>query len=199
VRESELEVNAMGVVIADLPDDPASSREITVRNNLILDSGLYEHAAPTESPWPYLAHGAGVLVLAAADVELAGNVIEGNRSAGVLVLSWATLVDTAGAPAPPPDYDGHPTLVHAHDDAFLENGFDPSGFALSGVLARTGLDALGDVVWDGAADPAMLCVRPDPNAASTFLDLDARGGFATISSEPSAHDCAHPGHGLVLP
>lgn len=199
VRESELEVNGIGIVVADLPEGEETARAISVRNNLVIDSGLFEQAAPPESPWPYLAQGTGVLVLAADDVELAGNAIEGNRAAGVLVLSWSTLVETAGAPAAPPGYDGDATLVHAHDDTFLENGFDPSGAALAGVLSRTSLDALADVVWDGAGDPSTLCARPSPDAASTFLDLDANEGFVTVSSELAAHDCEHPGHGLVLP
>jgi parallel beta-helix repeat protein len=199
VRESELEVNGIGVLVADLPSDAAAAREITVRNNLVIDSGFIEQAAPIGSPWPYLPHGVGVLVLAADDVELAGNAIEGNRAAGVLVLSWGTLDELAGAPPGPAGYDGDPSLIHAHDDTFLENGFDPSDEALVPLLTRTMLEELGDVVWDGAAEPTALCARPSPDAASTFLDLDARDGFATVSTDPAAHDCMHPGHALILP
>lgn len=199
VRESEIEVNGIGVVVADLPSDPRATRSIVVRNSLVLDSGLFDHPAPAEAPWPHLPQGTGVLVLSADDVELSGNAIEGNRAAGVLLLSWSTLVATAGAPEAPAGHDGDPALFHAHDDTFLENGFDPSGQALSGLLERVVLEELADLVWDGAGDPASICLRPSPDSASTFLDLDARGGFTTVSSELSPHECEHPGHGLVLP
>lgn len=199
VRESELEVNGIGVLIVDRPSDPGAAREITVRNNLIIDGGLFEQTAPAGTPWDYLPLGVGVLILAADDVELAGNAIEGNRAAGVLVLSWGTLSELAGAPAGPAGYDGDPSRIHAHDDTFLENGFDPSDEALATLLSRTMLEELADVVWDGATDPAALCARPSPDAASTFLDLDARDGFVTVSADPAPHDCMHPGHALILP
>lgn len=199
VRESELEVNGIGVLVADLPSEPATTREITVRNNLVIDGGLLEQAAPDGAPWQYLPQGVGVLVLAADDVELAGNAIEGNRAAGVLVLSWRTLEELAGAPAGPAGFDGDASLIHAHDDTFLENGFDPSDEALAPLLTRTMLEELADLVWDGATEAGALCARPSPDSASTFLDLDARDGFATVSTDPSAHDCMHPGHALVLP
>ncbi|HEY8429545.1 MAG TPA: right-handed parallel beta-helix repeat-containing protein, partial [Sandaracinaceae bacterium] len=39
VRESEIEINGIGVLVADLPSDPRTTRSIVVRNSLVLDSG----------------------------------------------------------------------------------------------------------------------------------------------------------------
>src|SRR5690606_6493595 len=133
-----------------------------------------------------LPEGAGVVILAADDTELAGNSVEGHRAAGVLVLSYETLRDVAGAPAPAdPAYDPHPEVIHLHEGVFVENGFDPGGAPgdpITELVSRAALEELADVVWDGAlpggADETTLCVAPASASAVTFVDLNARGGFA---------------------
>lgn len=205
LRLNSAEVNGVGVLVADSPSDPATSSENTLRENIVLENNAILER-PAGSLLEHVPTGVGVVILAADDTEVVGNQIEGNAAAGVMVLAYTTLVELAGAPAAGSGYDPYPSLVHLHDDVYVENGFDPSTGAdplVTELLARVARAELADVVWDGAlasgGEPGTLCLRPDADSASTFLDLDARGGFAAPSEDASPHDCSHPGHGLIDP
>lgn len=205
LRLNSAEVNGVGVLVADSPSDPATSSENTLRENIVLENNAILER-PAGSLLEHVPTGVGVVILAADDTEVVGNQIEGNAAAGVMVLAYTTLVELAGAPAAGSGYDPYPSLVHLHDDVYVENGFDPSTGAdplVTELLARVARTELADVVWDGAlasgGEPGTLCLRPDADSASTFLDLDARGGFAAPSEDASPHDCSHPGHGLIDP
>ena len=204
LRLNSAEVNGVGVLVADSPSDPATSSENTLRENIVLENNAILER-PAGSLLEHMPTGVGVVILAADDTEVVGNQIEGNAAAGVMVLAYTTLVELAGAPAADSGYDPYPSLVHLHDDVYVENGFDPSTGAdplVTELLARVARTELADVVWDGAlasGGDGTLCLRPDADSASTFLDLDARGGFAAPSEDASPHDCSHPGHGLIDP
>lgn len=205
LRLNSAEVNGVGVLVADSPSDPGTSSENTLRENIVLENNAILER-PAGSLLEHVPTGVGVVILAADDTEVVGNQIEGNAAAGVMVLAYTTLVELAGAPAAGSGYDPYPSLVHLHDDVYVENGFDPSTGAdplVTELLARVARTELADVVWDGAlasgGEPGTLCLRPDADSASTFLDLDARGGFAAPSEDASPHDCSHPGHGLIDP
>lgn len=206
LREVAAEVNVTGILVVDDPSDPARASGNTLRECTVLENAM-EHPDRSLPLLGLLPEGAGVVILAADDTELASNSIEGHPAAGVLVLSYETLRDVAGTPAPSdPAYDPHPETIHLHGDAFAENGFDPGGAPgdpIAELVSRAALEALADVVWDGAlasgVDETTLCVAPASASAVTFVDLNARAGFATPSTDLAPHACSHPGHGLIDP
>ena len=206
LRLNSAEVNGVGLLVADSPGDAATTAENTLRENIVLENNALLERPSGSSLLAHVPTGVGVVILAADDTEVVGNQIEGNAAAGVMVLAHTTLVDLAGAPPAGGDYDPYPSLVHLHEDVYVENGFDPVTGAdplVAELLTRSTRTELADVVWDGALGgdlaPGTLCLRPDADSAVTFLDLDARGGFATPSEDTYPHDCSHTGHALIEP
>ena len=57
-------------------------------------------------------------------------------------------------------YDGDPSLIHEHDDTFLENGFDPSDEALAPGSRKEHPHELEVVVHGRGTDPARLAIPP---------------------------------------
>lgn len=202
VRGSAAEINSVGVLVIDDPAVEGAATNLSVRNNFLLENvGGFHEPGSLLDPIPA---GVGVAIIAADDVELSGNEIEGHASAGVLIVSWNTFAEGAEL-SPSRDGDGIPEEIYLHDDVFVQNGFDPPAAddPVSLLLTRSAREALADIVWEGALPPGgeltTLCVQPDEGVASTFLDLDARGGYAAASDDASPHDCTRTGHPLVLP
>jgi len=200
LRGNNAELNGLGFVVADTPEASETAGANTLRDNLALENNAILDR-PAGSLLSHLPGGVGILILAADDTEVTGNHLDTNATSGVMILSYTTLIELAGAPEAGDGYDPHPELVHVHGDTYFENGIDPATAAdpfVLELLSRSMLMELADVVWDGAlasdGRPGTLCFAPDAESPATFLDLDARNGFAAPSTDGAPHACTHPEH-----
>jgi len=202
VHDNLAEDNTGGILVFELPGLPMQGAGTLVRDNEVRANDRANFGEPG-STVGLIPAGTGIFILAANDVEIRDNVIADNRSIGVAVISYDTLLALEGeASTGDPDYDTLSEDIWIHDNEMTDNGLEPgsSGDALAMILgliqAFTGEpfpEDLEDVVYDGFypedAGPETLCLSSDP---PTFIDIDAAGLVMedpVISRDPTPHLC----------
>ncbi|RMF12239.1 MAG: hypothetical protein D6757_09955 [Alphaproteobacteria bacterium] len=133
--------NTGGILIFDLPNLPQQGgHDIRVFDNRIINNDQ-PNFAPRGNIVANVPKGTGLMIMANRRVEVFGNVLRGNGSADVLVISYPFDHDDA-------HYRPHPSAIFIHDNDFAAPLFAPEG-ALADILR----DRLGDeganIVFDG--------------------------------------------------
>ncbi len=168
VYENHAHGNTAGVLVFNLPDLPVQDgRDTLVRDNLIEDNNIDNFAEPGTIV-AGVPSGVGVMILANDDTTVLSNEITGNRTTGVLVISYTEL--TVG-PQEDPDFDPWSEGTCVRGNTFAVNGQDPQGaFAdlVPGVPAA-------DIVWDGCPeqDPTTISIwenEADDDGVGIFFD-----------------------------
>lgn len=186
--------NALGVFVVDLPTAPSGIGEVLVEGNEIHKNGGVNFA-PDELLSSAIPAGIGVMVLATDTVELRGNTIADNPSAGVMVVSFETVALLSQYTGMlDPGYDGYPETIDIHDNTLTGNGLMPASLFASVFL----LEQMPDLAWDGAADVdkdnadghLSLCIRN--NGDADFVNLDALNLGLDKNTDLAPHDCSHP-------
>lgn len=187
--------NAVGALVAHLPGEGAG-RRIRVRSNHLHDNNE-PNPLGDSAAYGVLPAGAGLVSVAADEVEIADNEIRGNDSTGVLLASYFTLRAVGGGKEPGPQYDPYPETVHV-----TGNDFGNSGGAPKGLLAELPADvvALEDILWDGATNTddggtPSLCIQDNGDARFRNFNLDPQAGDLTFGDprlDLAPHDCSHP-------
>jgi parallel beta-helix repeat protein len=140
--------------------------------------------------------GTGMVMLAADGQEIHDNVITGNSSTGVLVVSFDTLGQLVPGFMEDPETDGYPEGTYIHDNDFSGNGESPKG-----ALLLLGADPpLPDVIWDGVeamAGSAELCLGNDPPSFLNFGGVDGIGDASLHSNDTTPHECVGDGQSSV--
>lgn len=154
------------------------------------------------------------MVLATKDVEVFGNQIEENRTAGVSVISYdfvmaAAATDASGegsaqmalneaAYKADENYSPVPASIYIHDNSISDSFTLPSFKSDIGYLLvwQFGL-SIPDILWDGiTADEAtdnVICLQN--NGEATFANMDAGNDFENSSRDSGPFTCK----GKVLP
>lgn len=213
VYENEAHDNTGGLLVFELPGLPMTGGGTLVRNNDIRDNNLLNFGDPG-SVVGLVPTGTGLFVLAAHDVEVRDNTIENNRSLGVAVISYATILALEESPAPE-DYDPFISGIFVHDNSYMDNGGMPGSRIdgqpdalqeLAGAIELFGgetIATLENVVFDGflppGGDATELCLGETP---ATFRDL----AVPTLeeeymgSTDSTPHVCTHePQPAITLP
>ena len=202
VHDNTATGNTGGVLVFNLPGLPVGRGERTrIFDNQIVDNNE-PNFAPAGNIVGKVPRGTGFAAIAAHQVEIFGNTIEGNLTANLAIISYLTTeLDYADA-----TYDPYSDTVYIHDNAFGDGGEMPAdelGFLVVQALA-TVLEApivVPDMVIDGhenpelSADGALLpefaiCIQN--NGDADFADLDVPNSYADVSFDLAAHDCSHP-------
>lgn len=210
VYDNLAEDNTGGILVFELPGLPMNGAGTLVRDNEARANNRENFGEPG-STVGLIPAGTGIFILAANDVELRDNVIADNRTLGVAVVSYDTLLAIEGEESTgDPDYDTLSEDIYIHDNEMTNNGTDPGtpGDAIQMLLGfimaftdETFTDGLEDVVFDGfypeAKGPETLCLGS--GAAPPFIDLDvanvaleANGdasGVIDISRDATPHQC----------
>jgi hypothetical protein len=98
------------------------------------------------------------------DVEVFGNTITGNKTAGFGVISY----EVSQQKFTDPNYYEWPKRVYVHDNTWSHNGYQPDLRSQVGALLLTGASvypngAVPDVMYDGILDPMAMPNTQYPN------------------------------------
>lgn len=184
------EDNTGGILVFELPGLANRGRGTLVRDNIVRNNN-HENFGEEGTVVSFVPPGTGVMLLAANDVELRGNTIEGNDSTGVLAISFAT-AELAGLVGEPDDgYDPWLEGAYLHGNTYTGNGAHPAAL-FTVVTSPAGIDTLEDVVFDGF-------VGPELSAETTFCmqgsgtyrdaDFDAPAAMQMSTTDLGAHAC----------
>lgn len=210
VHDNLAEDNTGGILVFELPGLPMNGAGTLVRDNETRGNNR-ANFGESGSTVGLIPAGTGIFILAANDVEVRDNVIADNRTLGIGVISYETVLaieseDGTGDP----DYDTLSEDIYIHSNELTNNGTDPGtpGDAISMLFGfiesftdETYPEDLEDVVFDGyypeAAGPGTLCLGTSD--LPTFIDIDVEGvaaeangeasGVIEISRDTTPHEC----------
>lgn len=147
VEDNEVYDNAGGILVFALPNVPSKvARGCRVVANRVYDNNHVNFADPNAIV-AGVPSGAGIMILAADDVEVTGNEIRGNRSFGVAVAG----LDSFFGAGSTYDVDPEPDRCRIHGNELSGNGGDPHEIVTAAGYG--GADLLWDLagagnVWD---------------------------------------------------
>lgn len=136
--------NTGGILVFDLPALPVmGGGNVIVRRNLVVANDTANFAPPGNIV-ASVRRGTGVLVMANERVLVEDNIIDGNPTAGVMVIAYTQPFTDAR-------YNPYPRNVVVGANSFARNGADPQLDGAPMLLAAFG-GALPPVLWDGIAE-----------------------------------------------
>ena len=166
------ECNTAGLMVFNLPDRPFYGDQVRVFDNILRNNNTENFAS--SGFITLLPPGLGLMVMALDQVEARNNIIEGNDTAGVIIVSHELLA-FAGQSGGMADLQLNPwpDAIHIRNNTFSNNGNNPAdGDALSLVITAANENQGGaHIIWDGFIDEL-----DDTCAAPTEVDgFDERG------------------------
>ena len=152
--------NTGGLLVFITPGLPIKTCfDIIVRNNFVVDNNLENFAAPG-SIVSGIPQGTGILIMAADDVTLEGNIITGNNNAGITITDLTLVANVATDPESEPNPDRLVIL----DNFMSNNGNDPGG-QLKALMA-TQMESKGpDIIHFGGGSGGCIL---DKNKYRTY-------------------------------
>lgn len=189
VRRNHAHDNTAGLLIFNLPGLPVQDGKRTLAyDNLIEDNntnnfGIAGTAVAAVPP------GIGVMILASDANEIRDNMIRGNRSTGVAIVSYNPALGLS--PADDPEFDAYAEGNYIHDNIFEDNGSMPADLVqVAGVPAP-------DILFDGCVDPEAAPMDPArvnclwQNGDADYRNIDLCGDLENPSSDIDAVTCQH--------
>ncbi len=190
-RGNQLDDNAIGIAVMDLPDRPSLGGATLIVDNDITSNNNGASSGVTVST--ILPSGIGVAIVASDSIDIASNRISGNESTGIFIVSYGFMETQGAETSAAPNFDPFPEQIWIHGNRFTDNGSSPTQM-LSRLLAP-----VEAILWDGYTDASKdnsdrslsLCLGD--NVEGSFLNFDGAGDFAMPSTETTAHECEHEG------
>ena len=174
--------NTGGILVFDLPNLPKmGGGDVIVRRNLVVANDTANFAPPGNIV-AGVRRGTGVMVMANDTVLVEGNVIDGNPTAGVMVIAYPQPYDDE-------TYNPYPRGVEVGPNVFGRNGYEPQLDGADMLVAAFG-GSLPPVMWDGIAsdEPAL---RVAPRIAGWTVGLKTPGQ-AIAEAQPGPLSVAEP-------
>ena len=189
VVENNLAIhNTGGILVFDLPDLPVmGGGDVRVTNNLVTANDVDNFAPPGNIVGGVL-RGTGIMVMANDNVLIEDNVLSGNGTAQVLVVSYTEAFTDER-------YNPYPRNVVVGSNLYSNGGMDPDFDGAEALTAAFG-GALPPVMWDGLQDgdtPALLMTE---GTAGWSLNL-TRQGEGIENAQPGPLIAAAP-DGAIL-
>lgn len=133
--------NTGGILVFDLPNLPQMGGHSTrlFRNQVVANDT--PNFAPKGNIVANVPVGTGVMLMANKNVHVFDNVIDGNQTAAVMLVSYVQSFDDK-------TYNPLPRDIVVRDNKIGKNGFKPA-FAGGEFLAKAFGGALPPVMWDG--------------------------------------------------
>ena len=190
VYQNEAYNNTGGILIFDLPDlIQKEGGYVRVFDNIIRDNN-HRNFAPKGNIVGKVPQGTGVMILATRNVEVFGNKIINNITAGSAIVSYYITEN----PITDKDYKPFPHGIYFHDNYFERPRVRATGKGRMGKMFRFKLRFGKDVphiIYDGIEDDAMkdrnICILNNTNA--TFVNIDAGNNFKNKSRDISPYSC----------
>ncbi len=190
--------NTGGLLVFDLPGlVQKKGGNVRLFNNEVRDNN-YKNFAPKGNIVGKVPPGTGVMILATNNVEIYGNKITNNKTAGTAIISYYMTEE----PISDTTYYPYPTAINIHDNEYSRERIRATFKGRMGKLFRLKLKFGKDVphiIYDGIIDSKLLtesgnmpddskiCIRNNKN--QTFANIDAENDFKNISDDLSNHDC----------
>lgn len=120
VESNYVHNNTGGILTFVTPGLPIkTTQDVIIRNNFVVGNNHPNFGAPG-STVSGIPAGTGVLVMAADDVVIEGNVISDHKTAGIIITDHANAANITVDPESEPN----PDRVSILDNVMLENGYD---------------------------------------------------------------------------
>lgn len=146
--------NTAGILVFITPGLPIKTTyDVIVRNNFVVDNNTPNFGAPG-SIVSKVPVGVGMVIMAADDVKIEGNIITGNQTAGIVITDLAFITDVASDKESEPNPDN----IQVLDNLMFNNGTDPVAEVKAAMLTKfttTGPDILANV---GSAQEPDNCI-----------------------------------------
>jgi parallel beta-helix repeat protein len=179
--------NTGGILVFALPDLPKKDgRHCRVFRNRVSRNN-HENFAPKGNTVATVPPGTGVMIMAADQVEVFDNAIEGNGTSGLSIIGYMM----TDKPIQDAKYDPFCEAVYVHDNRFASNGDKPAGSMGELLVAALGTP-LPDILYDGVADPKKLVDGKLPDALAIRIRNNGKAGFANFDA-PALKASAAPG------
>ena len=167
--------NTAGILVFDLPDLPQQGgHHIRVFDNKSIDNDT-DNFAPEGNIVGEVPRGTGIIVMANSDVEIFNNVMSGNGTVNLSIVSYSDETDD-------PNYYPHPKRIQVHGNTYGPSGFDPD--LETGDLAKALYEIsngnMPDIFWDGVV-PITQMVFGQPEDEKLKVKEDSEVTFLTIS------------------
>lgn len=171
VHENVARDNTAGILVFELPGLDRRGSRTLVHHNMVIENNVPNFDPDTNSIVSKVPAGIGVMILAANETEIRDNVIRGNDSLAVAVVSYEVPIEL-GVPEPMDEgYDWYPDHIWVHDNTYEDNGQMPDGALL---LIPSQQEPAGttieDILWDGVLDT-------DQTMPSDALCIDELGTY----------------------
>ena len=168
--------NTGGILIFDLPDLPQQGgHHIRVFDNKSIDNDT-DNFAPEGNIVGEVPRGTGIIIMANSDVEVFNNLMSGNGTVNLSIVSYSDETDD-------PNYYPHPKRIQVHNNTYGPSGFDPD--IKTGDLAKTLFEIsngnMPDIFWDGVA-PFSQMIFGQPDDEKLIINENSETSFLTISA-----------------
>jgi parallel beta-helix repeat protein len=155
VEHNYVHNNSGGLLAFVTPGLPIkTTQDVIFRNNFVVDNNHKNFGAPG-STVAGIPAGTGVLVMAADDVVIEGNVISNNKVAGVIVTDHAHAANITIDPESEPNSD----RVRLLDNVMLNNGYDTIPEAKALLLAEAKGGKALDIIRVGPSPGSCIVNR----------------------------------------
>ena len=177
VYDNEATDNAGGVLIFTMPDLPKKdTRHCRVFKNRVIANN-HDNFAPKGNIVAMVPSGTGVMIMAADMVEVFGNIVERNQTAGLSIVSYLLTQKAINDDK----YDPFCEAISVHDNRFASNGERPSG-GLGRLVSMAIGSPLPDILYDGSVDPAKTVSGALPEHLAIRIKDNGNAGFANFNA-----------------
>jgi len=190
LRRNHAYNNTGGILIFNLPGLPVQDGKYTLAYDNIVENNNGNNFGIPGTSVAAVPPGVGFMILASDDNELRNNIIRGNRTTGVIIVSYNEAIGLE--PADDPNFDAFAEGNWIHDNTFEDNGAMPAA-PVDGVA---GVPA-ADVLFDGCLDPDAMPMDPAlvnclwQNGDADYMNFDLCGGLANKSTDLEPVTCEH--------
>ena len=188
--------NTGGILVFDLPDLPQQGgRNVRAFRNQAVDNDT-DNFAPEGNIVGEVPRGTGIIIQANSDVEVFENVIAGNGTVNLSIVSY-------GADTDDENYYPHPKSIQVHNNRFGRGGFDPDieRGELAAILVELSNGVMPDIFWDGVLPwSQILFGQPDnerlilkDNGEATFLSISPIKYMLSFSNPINTNKASYDG------
>ena len=167
--------NTGGILIFDLPDLPQQGgHHIRVFDNKSINNDT-DNFAPEGNIVGEAPRGTGIIIMANSDVEVFNNLMSGNGTVNLSIVSYSDETDD-------PNYYPHPKRIQVHNNTYGPSGFDPDieTGELAKALFEISSGKMPDIFWDGVV-PLSQMLFGQPDNEKLIISEDSQVNFLTIS------------------
>ncbi|HEY8378442.1 MAG TPA: parallel beta-helix domain-containing protein [Nannocystis sp.] len=176
VRRNHAYNNTGGILIFNLPGLPVQDGKYTLAYENVIENNNTPNFGIPGTAVAAVPPGVGLMILASDYNEVRDNIIRGNNTAGLIIVSYNEALGLK--PVDDPDFDPYAEGNYVHDNTFENNGADPAP-DLAPILGTPG----PDILFDGCEDPDAMPMDPAlvncmwQNGDVRYLDIDLCGGL----------------------